>query len=72
METQKRYNPNVKPYADHDLAYLGVKFIGYQERFNNYALETFLDLKTGSSFVRLPTEGIEEARDRIRKGFNNK
>jgi hypothetical protein len=59
----------MKPqYEKNKLDFLGVEYIGQQERLNDYSLDMFTDLKTGSSFIRLPTESIAAARDRIRAG----
>ena len=50
-------------------AALGIKYLGQQERPGAYPLDMFLDLQTGSAFIRRPFDAAEEASDRIRKGF---
>jgi hypothetical protein len=60
----------MKPQYDKiELSFLEVEYMGQQERPGDHSLDLFTDLKTGSSFLRMPMESIEEARDRIRAGF---
>lgn len=50
--------------------FLGVRYEGRQCRTKGaYSLDLFTDLQTGSSFLRLPFESLEQARDRIRKNY---
>ena len=48
---------------------MGVEYIGRQERWNNFPLDMFNDLVTGSTYLRGPEESIEDmvARIRIRR-----
>jgi hypothetical protein len=57
---------------DHDNEFYGklnCRYIGQQERLTGYSLDLFLDLQTGSHFVRAPGEGIFQALERVRKQF---
>jgi len=46
--------------------YLGIEYIGQQERQNDFSLDMFNDLATGSTFLRRPMENIEDMVRRIR------
>ena len=56
-------------YQDDEFLWAGVKYIGQQERCDNFSLDMFTDLTTGSTFLRIPHETVIDARDRIRKGY---
>jgi len=58
-----------KTYQGCDFSSLGVEYIGEQERAGKHPLDMFNDLETKSTFLRMENETIEEARDRIRKGY---
>jgi hypothetical protein len=60
---------NYQP-ARGDLAFLGVEYIGLQERGEGkFPLEMFTDLSTGTSFLRCPMETVEQALARIRAAY---
>lgn len=55
---------------DKYLANLKIQYIGQQERTRDkFSLDMFTDLVTGSSFLRLPLEGLEQAVERVRRRF---
>jgi hypothetical protein len=58
-----------KIYQTDEFLWAGVQYIGQQERCDNFSLDMFTDLITGSTFLRIPSESVMEARDRIRKGY---
>ena len=62
---------NMEPlrYKQADMDRLEIIYNGQQERVREFSLDTFTDKLTKSTFIRGPLETIEEARDRIRKGF---
>ncbi len=57
-------------YRDCDLSVFRIGYIGQQETVNGGCLDMFNDLESRSTFLRLPSESVIDARDRIRKGFN--
>lgn len=60
-----------RAYQDCNLLEFEVEYLGQQERLGNFSLDMFNDLKTKSTFLRVPGETIMQARDRIRKGFKS-
>lgn len=63
-------NKAINTYQGCDLSGMGIVYIGEQEKGDEMPLDMFNDLKTKSTFIRLPSETVIEARDRIRKGNN--
>ena len=53
--------------GDSYLSDLGIKYIGQQERFNNFPLDAFIDLATGSVLLRGLFESVEDMVRRVRK-----
>ena len=49
------------------LSELGIKYIGQQERLNDFSLDTFNDLVTGSTHLRGQFESVEDMVRRIRR-----
>jgi len=47
-------------------AYLGIEYIGQQERSNDFSLDMFNDLATGITFLRRPMENVGDMIRRIR------
>lgn len=56
-----------KQKLDAYYAEMGLKFIGRQERLNNFPLDVFTDLVTGSTFLRGPEESVFDMVTRIRR-----
>ena len=59
----------MKAYQGVNLSMFEVVYVGQQERIGNFSLDMFTDLKTKSTFLRIPGESVIEARDRIRIGY---
>lgn len=57
METS--YNDYLKEYK--------IEYIGKQERWNDFPLDMYNDLVTGSTFIRRPEESILDMVARIRR-----
>ena len=62
-------NPRGLDFDKNDpyLEYLGLGYIGRQERLNNFPLDAFNDLVTGSTHLRKPMESIFDMLRRIKK-----
>ena len=58
-----------KLYQGCNFSWLDVEYVGQQERVVGHSLDMFNDLETKSSFLRMPGETVEAARDRTRKGY---
>lgn len=59
--------------SEPDLPYPGVEYVGQQKRGGGaFSLDLFTDLKTGTSFLRLPLESLKEALERARGPFKIK
>lgn len=59
----------ISAYRNCNLGVYDLKYLGQKKQKGSFGLDEFMDLKTKVKFLRLPGEGLVEARDRARLEF---